>query len=131
MVENIMLIVALCMIAAVLCKLIGKYNKEQAVMLSVVTCALLLGFILIRLFPVLDIMQNLYSECGVSDEYITILFKSIGICYIARFAYDVCRDCGETAIATVVETAGRAAILILSIPLLEDISSCIRDLALI
>ena len=131
MVENIILIVSLCMIAAILCRLIGKYNKEQAVMLSVVTCALLLGYILIRLFPVLDMMENLYSECGVSEDYIMILFKSIGICYITRFAYDVCHDCGENAIATVVETAGRAAILILAIPLLEEISRCIRDLAFI
>lgn len=129
MVENLMMIAALCIVSSVICKLTGKYNKEQAVMLSAASCLLLLGYILMRMYPALNMVRELYEQCGISDEYLLILFKSLGVCYISRFACDICRDCGENALAGAAETAGRCAVLILAVPLFRDLSVIISEYA--
>jgi len=129
MVGNLVTISALCIISSVMCRLTGKYNKEQAVMLSAVSCVLLLGYVLMRMYPALDLVRELYDQCGISDEYLLILFKSLGVCYISRFACDICRDCGENALASAAETAGRCAVLILSVPLFRDLSVIISEFA--
>ena len=41
--------------------------------------------------------------------YLTILFKSLGICYIVQLASDYCKDCGENALASQVTLAGKLA----------------------
>ena len=40
-----------------------------------------------------------------------ILFKTLGICFLAQFAADSCRDAGESALASKVELAGRSPFL--------------------
>ena len=47
----------------------------------------------------------------------SILLKSLGICLITQIACDTCRDIGETAIASRLETAGKAAMLLLILPM--------------
>ena len=50
------------------------------------------------------------------------MFKTLGICFLAQFAADSCRDAGESALASKVELAGKISILVLSLPLFEDIA---------
>jgi len=45
----------------------------------------------------------------------------VGVCFITQLACDLCRDAGENAIAARVETAGKAAILLISLPLFEQV----------
>jgi stage III sporulation protein AD len=52
-----------------------------------------------------------------------ILFKTLGLCFLAQFAADSCRDAGENALASKVELAGKLAIVILALPLFEKITS--------
>lgn len=124
-----MMIAALCIVSSVMCRLIGKYSKEQAVMLSAGSCVLLLGYVLMRMYPALNMVRELYEKCGISDEYLLVLFKSLGISYISGFACDICRDCGENALASAAETAGRCAVLLLAVPLFSDLSVIISEFA--
>lgn len=126
MVERTGTIMALCIIASVMCRMIGKYNREQAFMLSVAVCAVILSFIALRLTPVFEFINTLCASCGVSEKYLMILFKTAGICYITQFACDICKDCGESAVSTAAEISGRAALLTVSLPLLEDIVSVVQ-----
>lgn len=58
---------------------------------------------------------------GAKAEYVQILFKALGLCFITQIACDACRDLGETAIASKVETAGKLSVLLVSLPLFEKI----------
>ncbi len=129
MVDNIMIVAALCIVAAILCRLLDKYNKEQAVMLSIAACAAVLGFVVIYISPVINMISDLYSMCEMDEDYSLIIFKSLGICYITQFACDVCRDCGENAIGTVTEIAGKTALVILALPLFENLIEYINKLS--
>lgn len=126
MVDKICTIMGVCIISSVFCRLLGKYNKEQAFMLSAVTCTVILGFILLRMTPVFSFINNLCAVCSIDEKYIMILFKSAGICYLTQFTCDICHDCGEGAVAAAAEISGKAALMIISLPLLEEIVSLVQ-----
>ena len=54
-------------------------------------------------------------------EYMPILLKALGIGLTAQTVADICRDSGETAIASKVELVGKLEILLISLPLIESI----------
>jgi stage III sporulation protein AD len=130
MVEKISAILCLCILASVMCRLIGKYNKEQEIMLAAAVCTVILCFVLLYISPVLGFIEELCRLCSVDEKYTLILFKSLGICYITRFACDICKDCGETAVASVAEVSGKTALLVISLPLLEDLVDFVQRLGI-
>ena len=47
---------------------------------------------------------------------------------MTQIACDGCRDLGETAIASKVETAGKISVLLVSLPLFEQVLSIVNSL---
>lgn len=121
MVENILMIIALCIIAATLGKVLEKYNKEQALFVSIAACTIVLMFIVLYLSPLISIINDLFARTGTGENYSQIIIKSLGICYVTQLGFDICKDCNENAIATVVELSGKVTLIILAIPLLEKL----------
>ena len=70
----------------------------------------------------------LYEKAGTDEEYLTILFKALGICYITQFASDICKDCGENTLAVQAEIAGKIALMLLALPLFGTLAELISEL---
>lgn len=121
MVENILMIIALCIIAAILGKVLEKYNKEQALFVSIAACTIVLMFIVLYLSPLISMINDLFARTGTGENYSQTIIKSLGICYVTQLGFDICKDCNENAIATVVELSGKVTLIILAIPLLEKL----------
>lgn len=118
-------IVALAMvavIAAVLSVMLKKYNPEYSIIISLVAGAVLLLLILSRISPAIEQIKDLLSATRMSSEYGQVLFKCLGVCFLTQFAADSCRDAGESALASKVELAGKVMIVLLSLPLFEQIA---------
>ena len=64
MVENILMIIALCIIAAILGKVLEKYNKEQALFVSIAACTIVLMFIVLYLSPLISMINDLFARTG-------------------------------------------------------------------
>jgi stage III sporulation protein AD len=120
---NIIAIVGIGIIAAILATMLKRYHQEYSVILSIAAGVIILFEILANISPAINQINTLLSSAGLSGEYATILFKALGICFLAQFAADSCRDAGESALASKVELAGRIAIVILSLPLFENIAN--------
>ena len=58
---------------------------------------------------------------GVDEATVALLLKALGICLLTQLTADVCRDAGETALATHAEFAGKVALLLLILPLFVQI----------
>ena len=82
---------------------------------------LILGMIVAAAAPLFERMQALFAQTGAKAEYVQVLFKSLGLCFITQIACDACRDLGESAIASKVEAAGKISVLLISLPLFEQI----------
>lgn len=125
---NILMIAALCLTATILCKLLGDYNKSYALALSLAVCVIVMAFVLSYIQPIISTVESLFARASVNSAYVQILFKAIGICYVTQFAYDICKDSGENAIATQVELGGKVALLLLSLPLFEGLLGIVERL---
>lgn len=114
---NIAAVCGLCITAAVLCKIMEKYNREYALFLSAAVCAGIVVAAAVCFTPVLSQIESFFSRSGLDGGLIQTLFKALGICYITQFAAELCRDCGENAMAVQAETAGKIALILLALPL--------------
>ena len=98
---------------------------KLAIPLSLCISVMLTGISLAICNPIIDFLNNLVEPS--SKNYITLLLKSVGISLVVSTASDICRDCGENAIAAKVELLGKCEILLLSLPLLKEITALITD----
>lgn len=108
-------------IAAIICLLIRQYKPEYAVTIELVCGVLILGFIIVQMSPILSMIRELLQKLDITSEYVIIIIKSLGICYITQLACDTCRDAGQSAIATKIELAGKIAIVLLSLPMFTEL----------
>lgn len=120
---NIVAIAGISVIAAILSVMMKRYHHEYSVIISICAGILILFEILANISPAVNQIHTLLDNAGISSEYAAILLKSLGICFLAQFAADSCRDAGESALASKVELAGKVSIVILSLPLFEKIAS--------
>lgn len=125
---NIVGLVGIALIAAILSIMLKKYNPEYAIVLSILTSIFLIGTVLSSLTLAIDKVKNLIALAGMPLEYAMILFKTLGICFLAQFSADFCNDAGETALASKIELAAKIVIVILSLPLFEEVIKVVMKL---
>lgn len=63
------------------------------------------------------------GEDSPAKEGFLLMLKALGIALVARFCADICRDCGENTLASGIESVGRMAIFLLSVPMIVEILS--------
>lgn len=123
-----MMITGIAVVAAALGTVLRQKNPEFSLAISLLTGVIILGLIITASLPLFERISSLFALTGANPEYTQILFKSLGICFITQIACDACRDLGETAVASKVETAGKLSVLLISLPLFENILGIAKSL---
>ena len=67
---------------------------------------------------------------NIDNKYSETLLKALGISFCSKLGKDVCNDAGETAIASKIDFCGRICMLILSLPLFEEVILLAREIIL-
>ena len=125
---NIFAIVGIGIAAAAVSVILRQYNKEYGLYIALAVSVIILIYVLGCMEPVFSFLDSLAEISGTNSEYIGILVKALAVSYITQLASDCCRDCGETAIASRIDFAGKIALLLISIPLFEAILGIIKGL---
>lgn len=107
------------LICAILALYLQSSGKEFSVLLTLGACVMGFAVFGTLLSPVMDFMQRLKSMTDLDDTLLQILLKAMGICIISEMASMVCNDAGNAALAKVLQILSTAAILWVSVPLLE------------
>lgn len=102
--------------------LLKQYKKEYALLLGVAGGVLIFLLVIAKAQPAFSEIQKLLSGVHVNAGYAPVLMKSLGVCFVAQLASDVCRDAGESAMASKVELAGKIAVLLLALPLFGQVA---------
>lgn len=109
----------LAVIAMLVAVLIKNYQPELSMLICIGMCMVLL-FFLVQAFS--DIQSFFVSISGtIHLEYLGVLIKLIGIAYICEFASGLCKDAGYQSISGQIETAGRVAMLVITLPIMRAI----------
>lgn len=120
-------VAGLTVTAVLIAKTLESYAKEQAMLLTLLVGIILTASAAAALAPVLQRIDSMLSLGGLSAEQTALLSKAIGICLITEFASEICRDAGESAMRSAVLLAGKATLLLLSLPLVDPLLRTLRE----
>lgn len=112
-----MKVTALCLVGAVLAALLKKNSPELALLLALAACAAVLLALVRGVETVTAFVREVMQWGGVESALFEPLFKTVAIALISRTGADLCRDAGEGAMASLVETAGAFGAVVVSLPL--------------
>ena len=71
--------------------------------------------------------MKIRSYLSGSEEYLSILFRVIGITYICEFSSDICRDAGYQAVAGQIEVLGKLVVMFAGLPILFSVIEQIQS----
>ena len=104
-----------------------EYRREYAVVSGLITAAIVMNYSVECLMSVMKSIQYITEKSGVDIKYFTIVLKVVGVAYVSQFGGELLRDCGEGAVASKVELAGKIFILYLTIPIITSfLNVCIE-----
>ena len=121
-------LVGLALVATAVCTLLRQYRPEFAIPVSLAAGVLILVLLLPDIESIMDEFSSFSAAGVISGEYLEVLIKSLGICFVTQIACDTCEDAGERAISSKIELAGRLAVLAASIPLFRQVIAIVRGL---
>ncbi|MBR3704918.1 MAG: hypothetical protein IKM11_05480 [Oscillospiraceae bacterium] len=119
---DILKLMFFCVIVLLPLSLLKKHSAEQAVLLTIAVVVLLAFRFLSYLTPFLASLDKLFARAGVSGLHISILFKSVAASVVSHLCAALCRDGGSQTLATLVEIAGTAAVLLIAMPVLQAVT---------
>lgn len=125
---EIVKIAGIAFVAVFIIGLIKQYKPEFVIHISLLTGIIIFGMVVFKISSIIELLQNLSDKIGVNAKFFTILIKITGIAYISEFAVNICKDSGETAIASKVEFAAKIIIISMSIPILATLLETINNI---
>ena len=126
---NMMQVSAIALLGAVALLFFKQYKPEWSIPLRLIIYIVLGGVFLSMVQEVISFINaSLLSESSVAENLWPVLLKALGISFVTEIAAGVCRDSGEGTLALWVESAGRMFLLILALPLVEEILKASRTL---
>ncbi len=118
----------ICLIAVMLSVVIGNYKKEYAVVITVAVGCIILAGVITTLFKPAKEFLSVLKNSGIHISRFSVAVKVLAIGYITQFVADTCRDFGQSAVAAKAELVGRAAIFVITVPLLKELFSVVTAL---
>lgn len=125
--NDLIKIVGIGFMGGMLALTVRKERPEFALMTVLITSVVILGYVVNTVGMLISDICVLIEECGMEIKYFVICIKAVGMAYIAQFAAEILRDCGESSIASKVEAAGKISILAVTMPVMTSfLKLCIR-----
>ena len=66
-------------------------------------------------------IRSIANKASINTSFINLLIKITGIAFLAEFAVSICKDSGESAIASKIELGSKIIIISMSIPIISSL----------
>lgn len=116
------------LIAAVLVPVVGKQEKDLALLLTMAACVMAAAAAFSFLEPVLDFLRRLEQLGDLQTGILETLLKITGISLVTDLAAMVCQDSGNDALARGMRLLGTGVVLFLSLPVLETLLTVLQQI---
>ncbi len=118
---DIVQIVGLGIAVTIIIIVIKAQKPEIAVQLSLITGIVIFFLVAGKLAAIVDLLESYFNKADIDIMYFTVLLKIVGIAYIAEFGAEMCRDAGESSIASKIELAAKVIIMTLAVPIVTSL----------
>ena len=116
------------LLSVILIVMLGKQDKDWALLLAILGCCMVVAVGLSYLEPVLSYFRQLRDMTGLDPELIDRILKAVGIALLAEITALVCVDAGNSAMGKAIQVSAVFVILWLSLPLLNGMLELVREL---
>lgn len=118
---NIVSIGILAVTASILALSIRRTNPEMSLLLICAAAFVTLAAVIGCASGVISTVNEIVASTQLNVNYISVLFKAIGICLVTEFTANVCRDSGSSSLAGTVNLAGKLLVTFSALPLYIEI----------
>lgn len=116
-------------ICAVLTVVVRQSRPDLAIIVQLAGIVILAIFAAEYLKNIFTQADGLFAEVSlVSDGYLSLLVKILGIAVVTKIGADICTDSSNSALATVVELVGKAIILAMCLSLIKTLAELAKGL---
>ncbi len=122
-------IIGISAVALIFGLFLRQHNKTVSLILIIFACIAVFLESVSYLTDIIGTLIGMVSGLEETSAYLKIMFKVLGIALITQIISDLCRDCGESALAGQTEVAAKIFIVALILPLLQAVVKVITGLA--
>ncbi len=101
--------------------ILKQYKPEYVIYVSLLAGALILALTFSKISGIIELLNSLAGKISIHKEFITLLMKITGIAILTEFAVSICKDSGESAIASKIDMGGKVIMISLSIPIIAGL----------
>ena len=99
--------------------ILKQYKPEFIIYVSLITGVIILFLVMDKLAGVVNLLSSLASKANINTQFLGIILKITGIAILTEYGTSICKDTGETAIASKIELGGKIIMIALSIPIIS------------
>ncbi|MBR3786294.1 MAG: stage III sporulation AC/AD family protein [Firmicutes bacterium] len=125
---EVLKIAALALCAVILIVLVKNYKPELGTLTALACSLLILYFLVDSIKYAFAYVASLYDGLEAGKAYFPVIIKVLAIAYITEFTAQLCKDAGESSIASKVELGGKIIIFCVAIPVFRSIFSLVEQL---
>lgn len=125
---DIIKIVGCGIVALVIIIILKQYRPEFAIYISLIAGVLIISLIIGKIGGIIQILKTLSNKASINNEFLKILLKVTGIAILTEYIVSICKDAGESAIASKVDLGGKVIIMSLSIPIISSLLETITNI---
>ncbi len=125
---DIIKIIGIGLISLIIIIIVRQYKPEFTVYISLVAGALILLFIMGKIEGIINLLTSLSNKTAINNEFLELLIKITGIAFLTEFAVSICKDTGESAIASKVDMGGKVIIVSMSIPIISSLLETVVEI---
>lgn len=117
---DIIKIICIGFLSLIITIVLKEYRKEYAVYVVIICGALILFYSLSTVSSIVNFLNEISRNKGFNSEFISCLLKITGISILTEYAVSICKDSGESSIASKIDFGGKIIIISMSIPIISS-----------
>lgn len=125
---DVVKIIGVGLISLVIIIIVRQYKPEFTLYVSLIAGALILLFVMDKIGGIIDLLTTLSNKTVINNEFLVLLIKITGIAFLTEFAVSICKDSGESALASKVDMGGKVIIVSMSIPIISSLLTTVIEI---
>ncbi len=116
---DIIKIIGVGLISLIIIIILKQYKPDFAIYISILAGAIILLLVMDKLSSIVSLLSSIQNKANMNNQFLVILLKITGIAFLTEYASSICKDAGESAIATKIDLGGKVIIIAISIPIIQ------------
>lgn len=125
---EIIQIIGIGLTGVIIAGILKEYKPEFKIYVSIVVGIVIFFLAVDKLSEFINLIHILSDKLNISSSFINILLKVTGISILTEFAVSICKDSGESAIASKIDLGGKILILSMSVPIIMSLLETLLNL---